>query len=307
MQPSNMAAEPDRLFGKAFYEDSHITASATGVKAAGFGDVGKGPGVDIKTLWTAVGETTPFPIQWVFAGSIVPGAGNSVSRLLFSFTLSGSFQPENPTGCVMALSPLTGALLDSYCIPRDLSGAFGVDNFLATAPIVALDARGTGAHTAIVAQFDLIIFAFDPNNLQQGPIYVANPLKAGAADSVATDFLSMTQGGTLIVPAWDDTDKTWSVFAVPGVLKIAPTNGGGAVASTGLSTGQKAGIAFGVIFAVAGVAAFWYFGGVAKVSAAFSGMSGGGYSSVGRPAFSSSYSKATPATASAYSSIAGRA
>ena len=40
-QPSNMASEPDRLFGKAFYEDSHIAASATGVKAAGFGDVAK--------------------------------------------------------------------------------------------------------------------------------------------------------------------------------------------------------------------------------------------------------------------------
>lgn len=281
------------------------TGSSRGQACPGFADAGRGPGVDIPNLWTAVGETTPFPIQWVFAGSIVPGAGNVVSRLLFTFTLSGSFQPENPTGCIMALSPATGALLDSYCIPRDLSGAFGVDNFLATAPVVALDARGTGAHTAIVSQFDLMIFAFDPSNLKQGPLYVANPLKAGAADSVATDFLSMTAGGTLIIPAWDDADKTWSVFAVPGVLAISPTNGG-AVASTGLSAGQKAGIAFGVLFSIAGVAAFWYFGGVAKVSAAFSSLSGGGYSSVSRaPGFSSSYSKATPASASAYSSIAG--
>lgn len=272
-----------------------------GQACPGFAGTGKGPGVDIKNLWQAAGQSSPFPIQWVFAGSIVP-AGNAVGRLLFSFTLSGNYQMEAATGCIMALSPASGALLDSYCVPRDPAGVYGVDNFLATAPIVALDARGVGAHTAIVSQFDMITLAFDPNNLAAGPLYAATPLPAGNADSVASDFLSMTAGGTLLIPAWNDDDADWSVYAVPGILKLAPS--GGPTAATGLSGGQKAGIAFGVIFAVGALGAFWWFGGVEKLRGALGGVSFGGSSAVGGAGFSSSssYSRVSAPSASPYKS-----
>ena len=279
------------------------TGALAGQACAGFADTGKGPGVDIKNLW-GPGGAFLFPIQWVFAGSIVPN-GNAVGRLLFTFTLQGNYELQAPTGCIMALSPTTGALLDSYCVARDTAGVFGVDNFLATAPIVALDARGVGAHTAVVAQFDMVLLAFDPSNLAAGPLYAAAPLvAAGAADSVASDFLSMTAGGTVLIPSWDDGDKAWSTFAVPGFLKLAPTNGPTAAAS-GLSSGQKAGVAIGVILALGALGAFWWFGGVGKLRGALAGLSLGGSSySSGAPAYSSSSSSYARVSAPASSPFA---
>ena len=263
----------------------------------------------ISNSWPQTASATKYAVQWVYAGSLVPAGSptpSSVARLLFSFTLSGNFDINAPTGCLMTLSPSNGALLDSFCIVRDQAGVYGVDNFLATAPIVAIDARGPGQHTALVATFDMVIYAFDPNNLAAGPLYVINPLKAGASKSVATDFMSMTSGGSLLISAWDDNDNTWAAFAVPGVLKIAPVPGPAAAAS-GLSGGAKAAIAIVVIGLAAATGAFLWFGGIAKVQAAFSAYSRvggrGGFSSSSTGFSSSSYSKATAPTAGAYSSI----
>jgi hypothetical protein len=147
-------------------------------------------------------------------------------------------------------------VLDSYCIPRDSKGQFPDSNFLATAPIVALNARGTGAHTALVSAFDCLIYAFDPMDLKRGPLYVVNPLPAGDKASVASDFLSITSGGTLIIQAWDDTDNEFSMFAVPGVLdkSLAPNQGG---SRGGLSAGAAAGVTITVLLLVGvGVGAF---------------------------------------------------
>jgi HK97 family phage major capsid protein len=41
-QPSNMAAEPDRLWGKPWFEDGYMAASTTGLKPLVFGDVKAG-------------------------------------------------------------------------------------------------------------------------------------------------------------------------------------------------------------------------------------------------------------------------
>jgi hypothetical protein len=260
-------------------------------------------------------------VQWVYAGSLVPAGSplSSVARLLFSFTLSGNYDINAPTGCLMALSPSNGALLDSFCIVRDPAGVYGVDNFLATAPIVAIDARGPGKHTALVATFDMVIYAFDPNNLAAGPLYVVNPLKAFDSKSVATDFMSMTSGGSLLISAWDDNSNTWAAFAVPGVLNIAPLiptptpnptpvpPPPASTAASGLSGGAKAAIAIVVIGLAAATGAFLWFGGIAKVQAAFSSYSRvggrGGFSSSSTGFSSSSYNKATAPTAGAYSSI----
>ena len=273
----------------------------------------------ISNSWPQTASATKYAVQWTYAGSLVPAGSptpTSVSRLLYSFTLAGNYDVNTPTGCLMALSPANGALVDSFCIVRDPANAYGADNFLATAPIVALDARGAGQHTALVATFDMVIFAFDTNNLAAGPLYVINPLAAGTSKSVATDFMSMTSGGSLLISAWDDNDNKWAAFAVPGVLKIptypsltsspspplpVPT------AASGLSGGAQAAISIVVIGLAAAIGAFLWFGGIAKVQAAFSSYSrvGGraGFSSSSAGFSSSSYGKATAPTAGAYSSI----
>ena len=283
-------------------------------------------GVAISNSWPQTASATKYAVQWTYAGSLVPAGSptpTSVSRLLYSFTLAGNYDVNTPTGCLMALGPANGALVDSFCIARDPANVYGADNFLATAPIVALDARGPGQHTALVATFDMVIFAFDPNNLAAGPLYVINPLAAGTSKSVACDFMSMTSGGSLLIPAWDDNDSKWAAFAVPGVLKIptypsltsspspsptptpspllpAPT------AASGLSGGAQAAISIVVIGLAAATGAFLWFGGIAKVQAAFSSYSrvGGsaGFSSSSAGFSSSSYGKATAPTAGAYSS-----
>ena len=126
-------------------------------------------------------------------------------------------------------------MLDYYCIPRDMNSYFANTNYLATAPIVAKDARGVGAHTALVAQFDIIIFAFDPMNLQQGPLYAVDPFQdAGKeAATISTDYLALSAGGSVICQGWDDTKNELTIFAIPGILKYAPTNGGTAPSSAG--------------------------------------------------------------------------
>ena len=117
-------------------------------------------------------------------------------------------------------------MVDSFCIPRNMSSYFAATNYLATAPIVALDARGTGAHTALVMQFDVIAYAFDPNSLAQGPLFAVDPLPgtSKAAATYSTDYLALTAGGSLVGQSWDDTKNAYTVFAVPGILKFAATN-----------------------------------------------------------------------------------
>ena len=214
-------------------------------------------------------------------------------------------------------------MIDSYCIPRDMSSYFSATNYLATAPIVALDARGTGAHTALVMQFDVIAFAFDPNSLAQGPLYVVDPLPDSSkeAASYSTDYLALTAGGSLVGQGWDDTKNDFTVFAVPGILKFAPTNGGAAPSSAG----KSAAVAIGSIFGVGAVLAawVWYVGGVAVAGGILAGLPGvshviglvkgggsgyrmAGASAASAPKFSassSSYGATSSPTAASYGNI----
>ena len=173
-----------------------------------------------------------------------------------------------------------------------------------------------GYYTAFVAAFDALIYAFDPLNLAAGPLYVLNPLQALAKDTISTDHLSLTAGGTLLFTGWDDGDGEYSVWAVPGIAGFdvtptpstsssfsststltatpsrtpshtpTPTNNGGSGAATGtsanppLSAGGGAAITIAVLLVVGGGVGYGIMkmGGVAAVSAK---IMGGGYSSFG--------------------------
>lgn len=194
-----------------------------------------------------------------------------------------------PVGCVISIRPSTGALLDSFCVKRDMNNAFFETLYLASAPLVCLNARGTGKHTMAVAQFDGAIFAFDPMNLYLGPLYVADPL-TGDNDrmTISTDFLAMTQGGTLVFTGWDDQAGDSTVVGIPGFLAIpatpfvgsptpttypnpSPGPSGNANTPAPSNAGKDAGIAIGVILGFAALAGVgvWYVGGIAPALALF--------------------------------------
>jgi hypothetical protein len=213
-------------------------------------------------------------------------------------------------------------MLDSYCIPRDVSYFFASTNYLATAPVVAKDARGAGAHTALVAQFDIIVFAFDPMNLKRGPLFAVDPFQGSGkeAATISTDYLALTAGGSLVCQGWDDTKSESTIFAIPGILKFAPTNGGGGGASAGTKAAEAIGAVFGV-GALIGVWVWWV-GGVAVaggilanlpgisslVGLAKGGGGGGGFkptasSSSSSSGTASSYGATGSPNAAAYGSI----
>lgn len=248
-------------------------------------------------------------VEWVFAGAILPDTVNAkVARLLYTFTTSGDFNEANPTGCVMAVDPGTGAMIETYCIQRDPNGLFPITNFLATSPIVAMNARGQGAHTLVVGQYDCIFFAFDPYNLAAGPLYMADPLAPTDRATISSDFLSMTSGGTIIFQGWRDDTNTYAVIAIPGFLTLAP---GGGAPSAGMSAGAKAGVAIGVLSAIglAG-AGFVYWAGGMSAALSMLGLSGfakslsySGFGSSG--VFSKAYTAVGSSSSSSSSSSSG--
>ena len=186
--------------------------------------------------------------------------------------------PPPPILCVFAhplcslpsaLSSADGSMLDYYCIPRDMSSYFDETNYLATSPIVAKDARGAGQHTALVAQFDIIVFAFDPMNLKQGPLYAVDPFQDSGkeAATISTDYLALTAGGSVVCQGWDDTHKQYTIFAIPGILVFPSTNGGGG--GGGASSGKTAAIAVSIVAVLAvgaGVWVWWVGGSAAALS-----------------------------------------
>ena len=154
-------------------------------------------------------------------------------------------------------------MLDSYCIPRDMTSKIAAYNFLATAPVIAKDARGPGQHTALVAQFDVIVFALDPMNLKQGLIFAVDPLPdpSKEAATISTDFLALSTGGSLICQGWDDTKNEVTIFAIPGILQFSPTTGGGGSSPAANTAGVVAGSLVGVAMVAAAVWV-WRVGGV---------------------------------------------
>ena len=251
----------------------------------------------------------------------MPDVTNSrVSRLLLSFNTfwagSSLDVAQDPTGCIVALSPVDGSVLDSYCVPRDVTSYFATTNYLATAPIVALNARGPGAHTAIVAQFDIIVFAFDALALAQGPLYAVDPFPDAKkeASTISTDYLAITKGGSIICQGWDDTKNEYTVFAIPGFLRYAPTNGGGGGAAAS-SAGKTAAVTIGILLGLGGAVGgfvWWAGGGAAAlvlVKSTLSGlMGGGGGGGVGAGAskgFGSAYNAVSSSGLSAASASAG--
>lgn len=160
---------------------------------------------------------------WIFAGSVVLSADRTKTvRLLYSFPLAVAAGNE-PTGCIIAIDPATGALVDSYCVPRDTTSPIVDDLFITTGPLVALNARGDGHDVAYVAQFDGTVFAFDPTNLAQGPIAVIRPASFGtSAATVSSDYLSMTSGGALLFPTWDDVSSKYAIVAIPNINQYLP-------------------------------------------------------------------------------------
>ena len=164
--------------------------------------------------WPVGGVTLPVqlinnnalsPIDYVFAGALVPASASAGSRLIY--TAIGPYASailNGPLGCVMTLSDLTGALLETYCVPKTnaAGGLFNSSIFLAGAPVVAANARGVGLHTAFAISLDAYIYAFDPYNIGNGPLYIVTPFPAGEQGSIATDYMSMSPGGALLFNAW---------------------------------------------------------------------------------------------------------
>jgi hypothetical protein len=183
----------------------------------------------------------------------------------------------------------------------------------AAAPIVAVDARGRGLHTILVAEFDFTISAFNPANLAAGPLYRINPLLPGTSGTVSCDYLALTPGGSLILNGWRDDLQQYTVIAIPNVLR-APGGGGGGggggnsgTKSSGLSSGAAAGVAIAVIVVVVGgaVGGLYYTGHLSGVLRAvgLGRLAGGGsYSSVSKSGglLPSGFSSTTGKSISAY-------
>ena len=121
-----------------------------------------------------------------------------------------------------ALTPFSADLgvLESYCVKRDLSSDF-VFNYLATAPLFGLNVRPTSktasTSTVLVGQFDCLVLAFDPYDLSSGPLYAVSPHDSTEPATMSSDYLSMTEGGTLVFEGWRDDKNEYAVFAVRGV------------------------------------------------------------------------------------------
>ncbi len=193
----------------------------------------------------------PSPAEWIYSGAILMNSDSTaVARLLYSFPLAPG--TNEPVGCIMAISPANGQIVDIYCVPRDNSVPEAGANFIATAPLVAMNARGQGLHTAYVGQFDSTIYAFDPTNLAVGPIYTFSPATVVIQATMATDFLTMTAGGTLLFPVWEDDDGEYAVLALPNVNAIPPVptptpTPAPANDTSGLSPGGAAAVAISVL------------------------------------------------------------
>lgn len=125
--------------------------------------------------------------------------------------------------------------LDYFCVPRDPVSDFSSTNYLATAPVFGFNARGPGLHTALVAQFDCLVLAFDPYNIKNGIMYAVSPFDSLGPASISSDYLTVTELGTLIFPGWRDDVNEFALFAMESVWNIQapyPSNSGTRTPST---------------------------------------------------------------------------
>jgi hypothetical protein len=169
------------------------------------------------------------------------------------YAIDTSIGPDPISGCLIIISPSSRSITQSVCYSR--ASIIAVQHF-AAAPIVAVDARGVGLHTILVAEFDFTVSAFDPSNLAAGPLYRINPLLPGTAATVSCDYMAMTAGGSLVLNGWRDDTKMYTVIAIPNVLR-PPSSGGNSPSTpktSGLSPGAAAGVSIVVILVVLGAA-----------------------------------------------------
>ena len=201
---------------------------ADGTSCEGYGDTG----VVIADVFT-LPDGSMYNISWIYSGAALVGTNNVVTRLFYSVTLKvdlSTIPPAEPTGCIIAIDPEYGTEVDSYCIPRDETTFYAFFNYLATAPLVAKNARGFGKHTVYVALGDLTILGFDPMNLSSGPLFTVlpssdrtsggNSLPTGLTSTLPSDFLAMDPFGTLLMTYWDDYVGGGTAFGVIAVPKI---------------------------------------------------------------------------------------
>jgi len=219
-----------------------------------------------------------FTTSWIYAGAILSNDDTrTVDRLIYSFPLT--LAANEPLGCLIAIAPTSGRVMDSYCVPRDPASPIAAENYIATAPLIALNARGQGQHNVYVALWDSTVVAFDPYNLAQGPIFRVFPNSVKREATISSDFLSMTAGGSLLFPVWQDDDNRFGVVAIPGINRMAPTNGGAAAAasSSGLSSGGAAAVSLVVLGIVGAMVAFPVYraGGINNALEKYAGVKGG--------------------------------
>ena len=231
-------------------------------------------GIPVNERFALPGGSTLYNAGFIYSAAALYNADDDrLLRLIFSNTLVTDLTPgtTEPVGCLFAILPDTGAQAEYYCLPRDQSSYVAADNYVATAPLIARGARGgPGLDTVFVALFDATIYAFDPLRLSDGPLFSARPLGVFARATVATDFLAMTDGGTLLFPVWDDDSNDYGVVAIPGMTSAAaPASSSSATGQGGgLSPGGAAGVSI-VALLLAGLGGAWFVrkaGGLAAAS-----------------------------------------
>ena len=170
------------------------------------------------------------------------------------YAIDTSIGPDPISGCLVIISPTSRAVTQSVCYSR--ASIVAVQHF-ASAPIVAIDARGPGLHTILIAEFDYSISAFDPANLAAGPLFRVNPMPAGKTGTIACDYMTMTPGGSLVMTGWYEEVPglgltRYNAIAIPNILLTSPMPDLPAHSKTpeGLSPGAAAGIAVAVIVVV---------------------------------------------------------
>jgi hypothetical protein len=237
-------------------------------------------GINCPGTWPALVATAldGYATGWWYAGALVPSvSGSTINRLLYTVNL-GNTSPNQPVGCMVALNPLTGSALEHYCVPRDMFGRDAALNFLATAPVVYVNARGAGLHTAFVVQYDSIVLAFDPANLAAGTMYARDPIKPGDKVTCSTDYLTVAHSGALLYVGWREgtTDSEFVVTAVRGVAALptpTPLPASSTATPGGLSPAAAGSVSVFVLLGVAAGAFVYRSGGVSNAMDK-SGLSG---------------------------------
>jgi hypothetical protein len=158
-------------------------------------------------------------------------------------------------GSVFSALPASASVQQVYEFTQDEGGP-------ATAPLLAVDARGMGYHTLFVLTAKQgWLHAFDPLTLASGPLYVVQAVPGSAAAfNVDTRFLTMTHAGHMALTYTRSgfTHVALVMNATEPRARVDP--GTGPAAAAGMSGGQKFGVAVAVIgsLAVVGAMGLWW-------------------------------------------------